>query len=163
VKRVDISLGTPHLALPWSRGPHRERRHCTAAVETWDAEAASCGGERRIRDLRHGSLVTRTGGGATPDSLRAVACQEVPLLPRATHCFVSATVTRDPHHPSGACSVDSSCWSPRHAGTTRRSLSATSHDITWYHHLALLNHPEVYEHLPTGYQGDEAPRLAPQP
>jgi hypothetical protein len=34
-----------------------------------------------IRDLRHGSLVDEDWRGRDPESLRVVACKEVPLLP----------------------------------------------------------------------------------
>ncbi len=54
-----------------------------------------------IRDLRRGSLVDEDWRDQDRDALRARACAEVPLLPDATHCFVSATVTRDPMHPLG--------------------------------------------------------------
>jgi len=54
-----------------------------------------------IRDLRQGSLVDEDWRDRDPDALRAEACTEVALLDGATHCFVTATITRSPRHPLG--------------------------------------------------------------
>src|SRR5204862_3640757 len=54
-----------------------------------------------IRDLRQGSLVDEDWRDQDRDALRAAACREVPLLEGATHCFVSASVTRSDRHPIG--------------------------------------------------------------
>jgi hypothetical protein len=104
-----------------------------------------------IRDLRHDSLVDEDWRGRDPEALRAVACTEVPLLPRATHCFVSATITRDPRHPLGRLLGDILVLKPSATGRgkTRRIPFCDEHGhyIGGTHHLALLNHPEVYERL----------------
>ena len=104
-----------------------------------------------IRDLRHGSLVDEDWRGRDPEALRAVACQEVPLLPWATHYFVSATVTRDPKHPLGRLLGDILVLKPSASGhgKTRRIpfRDEHGHHVGGTHHLALLNHPEVYERL----------------
>jgi hypothetical protein len=104
-----------------------------------------------IRDLRHGSLVDEDWQGRDPEALRAVACQEVPLLPWATHCFVSATVTRDPNHPLGRLLGDILVLVPSATGqgNTRRIpfREEHGHHVGGTHHLALLNHPDVYERL----------------
>ena len=72
-----------------------------------------------IRDLRHGSLVDEDWRGRDPEALRAVACQEVPLLPWATHFFVSATVTRNPKHPLGRLLGDILVLEPSASGQGR--------------------------------------------
>jgi hypothetical protein len=104
-----------------------------------------------IRDLRHGSLVDEDWRGRDPEALRAAACKEVPLLPWATHCFVSATVTRDPNHPLGRLLGDTLVLVPSATGQgkTRRIpfRDEHGHHVGGTHHLALLNHPEVYERL----------------
>src|SRR5450759_597062 len=89
--------------------------------------------------------------GRDPEALRAVACKEVPLLPGATHCFVSATITRDPKHPLGRLLGDILVLVPSATGQgkTRRIpfREEHGHHIGGTHHIALLNHPEVYERL----------------
>jgi hypothetical protein len=89
--------------------------------------------------------------GRDPDALRAAACREVPLLASATHCFVSATVTRSPRHPLGRLLGDALVLVPSASGRgrTRRIAFAdeNGHHVSPAHHLALLNHPEVYVRL----------------
>ena len=85
------------------------------------------------------------------DALRAAACQEVPLLEGATHCFVSATVTRSPHHPVGRLLGDILVLTPSASGRARSRRipfeAEHGHHVGPAHHFALLNHPEVYERL----------------
>jgi hypothetical protein len=104
-----------------------------------------------IRDLRHGSLVDEDWRGRDPNALRAAACKEVPLLQGATHSFVSATITRSPHHPLGRLLGDILVLTPSATGrgrTRRIPFQAEhGHHVSPAHHLALLNHPEVYERL----------------
>jgi hypothetical protein len=104
-----------------------------------------------IRDLRHGSLVDEDWRGRDPDALRAAACKEVPLLRGAMHCFVSATITRSPNHPVGRLLGDILVLVPSATGrgrTRRIPFKAEhGHHVSPAHHVALLNHPEVYERL----------------
>ena len=104
-----------------------------------------------IRDLRHGSLVDEDWRGRDPNALRAAACKEVPLLQGATHFFVSATITRSPRHPLGRLLGDILVLTPSATGrgrTRRIPFQAEhGHHVSPAHHLALLNHPEVYERL----------------
>ncbi len=146
-----VSLGTPHHGAPLEQGAHR----AAAALDRLPETRMLSGFLRRrsagIRDLRHGSLVDEDWRGRDPEALRAVACQEVPLLAWATHCFVSATVTRDPNHPLGRLLGDILVLVPsaRGQGRTRRIpfREEHGHHVGGTHHLALLNHPEVYERL----------------
>jgi hypothetical protein len=94
----------------------------------------------------------RFSGEGFPDwALRGGACKEVPLLPWATHCFVSASVTRDPKHPLGRLLGDILVLVPSARGEskTRRIPFHDEHGrhVGGTHHLALLNHAEVYERL----------------
>ncbi|MGO9488171.1 MAG: lipase family alpha/beta hydrolase, partial [Solirubrobacteraceae bacterium] len=149
--RQIVSLGTPHLGAPLEQGAH------LAAVALHRLpETRMLGGflKRRsagIRDLRYGSLVDEDWRGRDPEALRAVAVQEVPLLPWATHYFVSATVTRNPSHPLGRLLGDILVLKPSATGQGRTRRIAFreehGHHIGGTHHLALLNHPEVYERL----------------
>jgi len=146
-----VSLGTPHLGAPLERGAHLAAVALHALPETRPLSNFLRRRSAGIRDLRHGSLVDEDWRGRDPEALRAVACQEVPLLPWATHCFVSATVTRDPRHPIGRLLGDILVLVPSASGRgrTRRIpfRDEHGHHVGGTHHLALLNHPEVYERL----------------
>lgn len=66
------------------------------------------------------AIVDEDWQGRDPEALRAVACKEVPLLPGATHCFVSATLTRDPRHPLGRVFGDTLVLVPSALGKVMR-------------------------------------------
>jgi pimeloyl-ACP methyl ester carboxylesterase len=146
-----VSLGTPHHGAPLEQGAHRAAAALDKLPETRMLSTFLRRRSAGIRDLRHGSLVDEDWRGRDPEALRAVACQEVPLLPWATNCFVSATITRDPEHPLGRLLGDILVLKPSASGQskTRRIpfRDEHGHHIGGTHHIALLNHPEVYERL----------------
>ncbi len=146
-----VSLGTPHLGAPLEQGAHVAAAALHALPETRMLGALLRRRSAGIRDLRHGSLVDEDWQGRDPDALRAAACKEVPLLQGATHCFVSATITTSPHHPMGRLLGDILVLRPSATGrgrTRRIPFDAEhGHHVSPAHHLALLNHPEVYERL----------------
>ena len=67
---------------------------------------------------------------------------DVPLLENARHCFVSATVTRQKDHPVARFVGD---WLVLERSASHRAPEPFHVGST--HHLALLNHPAVYERL----------------
>jgi pimeloyl-ACP methyl ester carboxylesterase len=146
-----VSLGTPHMGAPLERGAHWAAVTLDKLPETRMLSSFLKKRSAGIRDLRHGSLVDEDWRDRDPEALRAVACQEVPLLLGATHYFVSASVTRDPEHPLGRLLGDILVLVPSASGKskTRRIpfRDEHGHHIGGTHHLALLNHPEVYERL----------------
>ena len=146
-----VSLGTPHMGAPLEQGAHRAAVALDKLPETRMLGSFLKKRSAGIRDLRHGSLVDEDWRGRDPEALRAVACKEVPLLPWATHCFVSATITRDPKHPLGRLLGDILVLKPSASGQskTRRIpfRDEHGHHVGATHHLALLNHPEVYQRL----------------
>ena len=146
-----VSLGTPHLGAPLEQGAHVAAVALHKLPETRMLGSFLKRRSAGIRDLRHGSLVDEDWRGRDPEALRAEACQEVPLLPWADHFFISATVTRDPSHPLGRLLGDILVLKPSATGRgrTRRIpfRDEHGHHIGGTHHLALLNHPEVYERL----------------
>jgi len=146
-----ISLGTPHHGAPLEQGAHRAAAALDKLPETRMLSSFLRKRSAGIRDLRHGSLVDEDWRGRDPEALRAVACQEVPLLPWATHCFVSATITRDPKHPLGRLLGDILVLVPSASGQSKdRRIpfrEEHGHHVGGTHHIALLNHPEVYERL----------------
>ena len=153
VRRVRhvVSLGTPHMGAPMAQAVHYATAGLCALPETrplGDFLRRRSGG---IRDLRQGSLVDADWQGLDPDVLRAAACEEVPLLEGATHCFVAATLTASDRHPVGRLIGDWLVLSPSASGRSRRrripfELEYGMH-VGRTNHLALLNHPQVYERL----------------
>jgi hypothetical protein len=101
--------------------------------------------------MRQGSLVDEDWSGRDPDALRAAACREVPLLEGATHCFVAATVTASEKHPVSRLIGDWLVLLPSASGRSRTRRipfrAEHGHHVGGAHHLALLNHPAVYERL----------------
>jgi pimeloyl-ACP methyl ester carboxylesterase len=152
-----VSLGTPHLGAPLANGAHLAAEALHALPETRMLGALLRRRSAGIRDLRHGSLVDEDWRGRDPNALRAAACKEAPLLEGATHCFVSATITRDPRHPLGRLLGDTMVLtsSATGRGRTRRVPFEDEHGqhVSPAHHLALLNHPEVYERLRDWLEG----------
>jgi hypothetical protein len=104
-----------------------------------------------IRDLRQGSLVDADWKDCDPDELHAAACQEVPLLEGATHCFVAATVMRSERHPVSRLIGDWLVLQPSASGRSRTRRIPFEAEFGMHlgpcHHIALLNHPAVYERL----------------
>jgi pimeloyl-ACP methyl ester carboxylesterase len=146
-----ISLGTPHLGAPLEQGAHVAAEALHKLPETRMLGAFLRRRSAGIRDLRHGSLVDEDWRGRDPNALRAAACKEVPLLQGATHFFVSATITHSPSHPLGRLLGDILVLTPSATGrgrTRRIPFDAEhGHHVSPAHHIALLNHPEVYERL----------------
>ena len=75
----------------------------------------------------------------------------MPLLEGATHYFVAATITRDAKHPVGRLLGDALVLSASASGRSRRRridfAEANGLALGGTHHLALLNHPDVYARL----------------
>lgn len=146
-----VSLGTPHLGAPLEQGAHLAAAALHKLPETRMLSSFLRRRSAGIRDLRHGSLVDEDWRDRDPEALGAIACQEVPLLPWATHFFVSATVTRDPNHPLGRLLGDILVLKPSASGQGKARRipfrEEHGHHVGGTHHLALLNHPEVYERL----------------
>lgn len=137
-----VSLGSPHRGAPLESAVH----YAAAALGVMPESRPFSRFLRRrsggIRDLRSGSLVDEDWKDRDPEALRAVACEEVPLLDGARHCFVSASVTRRHNHPVARVIGD---WLVLERSASHRTQE-TLH-VGGTHHLALLNHPAVYERL----------------
>jgi pimeloyl-ACP methyl ester carboxylesterase len=146
-----ISLGTPHMGAPLAQGVHWISAALGAVPETRPFARFLRRRSAGIRDLRQGSLVDADWRDCDPDALRAVACQEIPLLEGATHCFVAATVTRGGRDPVGRLLGDCLVLQPSASGRSRTRRIPFEEEygahIGGTHHLALLNHPKVYERM----------------
>ena len=148
-----VSLGTPHLGAPLERGVHRLAHTLAHIPETRPVSNFLRRRSGGIRDLHDGSLVDDDWSGRDPEELRAEAVTEVPLLAHATHCFVSACITRSPRHPVGRLIGDLLVLGPSASGTSRRRSigldPANGLEVGGATHFALLNHPRVYAQLRT--------------
>jgi pimeloyl-ACP methyl ester carboxylesterase len=146
-----VSLGSPHMGAPLAQGVHWLSAGLGGLPETRAFGAFLRRRSSGIRDLRQGSLVDEDWRDRDPEALRAAACREVPLLDGATHCFVAATVTRSAAHPVGRLVGDCLVLEPSASGRSRtRCLPFKAEhgmQLGGAHHLALLNHPAVYERL----------------
>lgn len=146
-----VSLGTPQLGAPLEQAVHVASAALHAVPETRPFGAFLRRRSAGIRDLRQGSLVDEDWDGRDPDALRAAACQEIPLLEGATHCFVTATVTRNPRHPVGRLVGDVLVLQGSGSGRSRRRrIGFRDEDglhVGGVTHFALLNHPDVYAQL----------------
>jgi pimeloyl-ACP methyl ester carboxylesterase len=146
-----VSLGTPHMGAPLAEGVHWAASLLQAVPETRPLARLLRRRSAGIRDLRQGSLVDEDWRDRDPDALAAVACREVPLLEGATHCFVAATVTSSDRHPVGRLIGDWLVLAPSASGRSRarRIPFDAEHGMKLggTNHIALLNHPAVYEQL----------------
>ena len=149
--RQIISLGTPHMGAPLEQFVHYASAGLNAVPETRPFSRFLRRRSGGIRDLRQGSLVDEDWRDCDPDALRAKAVAEVPLLSTATHCFVTATITRSPRHPLGRLVGDYLVLQPSgsgRSGTRRIGFDEEyGHHVGGAHHFALLNHPAVHDKL----------------
>jgi pimeloyl-ACP methyl ester carboxylesterase len=146
-----VSLGSPHAGAPLEQGVHLASAALHALPETRPLGGLLRRRSGGIRDLRAGSLVDEDWAGRDPDALLGAAAAEVPLLQGATHCFVAASLTRDPSHPLGRLIGDALVLVPSASGRgrARRIPFRPEHGMVLggAHHFALLGHPEVYGQL----------------
>jgi hypothetical protein len=153
VRRVRhvVSLGSPHMGAPLAQGVHWAAAALHKVPETRPLARFLRRRSAGIRDLRQGSLVDDDWRDCDPDALAATACREVPLLEGATHCFVAATITRNGRHPVGRLLGDWLVLEPSASGRSRTRRIPFDAEYGMHvggaHHIALLNHPEVYERL----------------
>ncbi len=146
-----VSLGSPHMGAPLERAVHYAAYGLHALPETRPLARFLRRRSGGIRDLLQGSLVDEDWRERDPEALRHAACQEIPLLDGATHCFVSATITRSPEHPVGRLLGDMLVLTSSASGRSRtRRLGFRDEDglhVGGANHFALLNHPKVYAQL----------------
>jgi pimeloyl-ACP methyl ester carboxylesterase len=146
-----ISLGTPHMGAPLEQAVHVLSAGLAKLPETLPFANFLRRRSSGIRDLRQGSLVDEDWRDSDRDALRGAACSEIPLLEGATHCFVSAAITRSQQHPLGRLLGDTLVLVPSASGRsrTRRILFDDEYGMHLgaATHFTLLNHPAVYERL----------------
>jgi pimeloyl-ACP methyl ester carboxylesterase len=146
-----VSLGTPHMGAPLEQTVHVLSAGLAKLPETRPFANFLRRRSGGIRDLRRGSLVDEDWRDCDPDALRGAACAEIPLLEGATHCFVSAAVTRSEGHPLGRLIGDTLVLVPSASGRGRTRRIPFEDEYGMHlggaNHFVLLNHPAVYERL----------------
>jgi pimeloyl-ACP methyl ester carboxylesterase len=142
-----VSLGTPHMGAPLEQAVHYASAGLHRLPETRPIATFLRRRSGGIRDLHGGSLVDEDWRDVDRDALRVAACKEIPLLDGATHCFVSATLTRSASHPLGRLLGDILVLVPSASGRSRtRRIPFRDEDgmhVGGASHFALLSHPEV--------------------
>ena len=146
-----VSLGTPHMGAPLEQAVHVLSAGLARLPETRPFANFLRRRSGGIRDLRQGSLVDEDWRDSDPDALRGAACAEIPLLEGATHCFVSAAITRSKRHPLGRLLGDTLVLVPSASGRGRTRRIPFEDEYGMHlgaaTHFTLLNHPAVYERL----------------
>jgi pimeloyl-ACP methyl ester carboxylesterase len=146
-----VSLGSPHMGAPLEQAVHVLSAGLAALPETRPFANFLRRRSSGIRDLRQGSLVDEDWRDCDPDALRGAACAEVRLLEGATHCFVSAAITRSERHPLGRLLGDTLVLVPSASGRSRTRRIPFEDEYGMHlgaaTHFTLLNHPAVYERL----------------
>lgn len=148
-----VYLGTPHLGAPLERGVHV----MSSALHSLTATRPISNLLRRrsagVRDLFHGNLTTADWAHQERDSWQHPPGADVPLLPTARHLFVTATITRDPHHPFGRLVGDGLVLAPSGRGAPSRSRLglrfSDGFELGGAHHFTLLNNDDIYAWLLT--------------
>jgi triacylglycerol lipase len=104
-----------------------------------------------IKDTRFGYVVDEDWTGHDPDALLTDRRHDIPLAPNTIYGFMAAAFLRDATHPMGALLGDLLVRLPSASGKAADPIrdipfhiGATLHGL---HHLALLNHPDVYREL----------------
>ena len=146
-----ISLGSPHMGAPLAQAVHYAAAGLHRLPETRPLAGLLRRRRSGIRDLRYGSLVDEDWQDCDPDVLGAKACKEVPLLDGATHCFIAATIMTAENHPLSRLIGDVLVLQPSASGRSRSRRIPFEAEYGMHlgpaHHLALLNHPMVYQRL----------------
>jgi pimeloyl-ACP methyl ester carboxylesterase len=148
-----LYLGSPHFGAPLARLVHVGSWGMAKVPETAPVSTLLNRRSHGIRDLRHGTIVEADWKDLDPDALRGPRPTEVPLMPKATHYYIGATLTRDKNHPLGRIIGDALVQFPSASGSTRKRRLSFEVDngrhVGGLNHMDLLNHPLVYEHIRT--------------
>ncbi len=144
-----FSLGSPHRGAPLERAVNV----ITAALGTIPevAPLAQLVDRRSagVKDLRYGYLLDDDWGGYDADEVRIDRGTDVPLLPNVRQHFIAATLTTKIDGRVGAL-VGDLLVLPASAhgqayGERRTSFPIErTHSVGGAHHLALLQHEQVY-------------------
>jgi len=141
-------LGSPHTGAPLARAAGFAGWVLRQAPETRPF-AAIASGPSSARDLRHGYVLEDDWAGCGPDCCLRDHRTDAPLLARAGHYAISATVTANPDSPLGGL-VGDLLVQPASAHGQRRGRQRVAFPVELgrglggMHHFDLLNHPDVW-------------------
>jgi triacylglycerol lipase len=165
-----ICIGSPHHGAPLEKASN-----LLASVLGWFDTAGTQVPAKLLRarsagikDLRHGNIVEEDWQGCDPDGLddtRTHAC----LVDGVGYYSVSGCITPDADHPLGRLLGDVMVQVPSASGhhdQPERHIAFEGGDVlAGVGHMALMNHPKVYEiirrALDPGGDVSEAPLLDP--
>lgn len=143
-----ICLGTPHHGADLEQGAHLLDWALGQTAETRAFSRALRLRSAGIKDLRFGSASEEDWLDQDPDELLRRRAAEVPFLPHAEYCWVSASLTRGRvGHLLGDLLVRTPSASGRGRGhhvPFDVDNGTVLHGLT---HFDLLDHPAVYEQL----------------
>ncbi|MFW6067592.1 MAG: esterase/lipase family protein [Myxococcota bacterium] len=145
-------LGSPHHGAPLERASNM-----LASVLSWFDTAATQVPAKLLRarsagikDLRFGNIVEEDWRDHDPDGLddhRTDAC----MVESVAYYFISGCITSSPEHPLGELLGDVLVSLPSAAGHHHQPLRRIpfhgGETLAGVHHMALVNHPRVYETL----------------
>jgi pimeloyl-ACP methyl ester carboxylesterase len=142
-------LGSPHLGAPLARAAGFAGAAMARAAETMPFATMVNGTSAGIKDLRYGYLLAADWDGCDLDTCLRDHRSDTPLLGRAGHHNISATVTADPASPLGAVAGDllvqpASAHGHRGPGQRIGFAAGSGRGLGGMHHLDLLNHPAVW-------------------
>ena len=104
-----------------------------------------------IKDLRYGYVVEEDWKGHDPDAFLKDNRSDVAFVDSVVYCFIGATLTEDPNDPLGQLVGDVLVRLPSALGMhpePKRSVHFQfGHVVGGAHHLALMNHPQVYREI----------------
>ena len=127
------------------------RTRCTRCPRRARSRASCAAAARASATCATARSSTATGRAATPTRCAPPRAPRCRCSTGATHCFVTATITRDARHPVGRLLGDALVLAPSASGRGRtRRIPFREEDglhVGGAHHLALLNHPAVYAQL----------------
>jgi pimeloyl-ACP methyl ester carboxylesterase len=144
-----LCIGSPHLGAALEQVTHK-LAHLLMRFDTPGTQVPAKLLNTRsagIKDLRFGYVLDEDWTGKDPDRSLTDERHDVPMIPTVTYGFVAATFLRDPDHPLGHLlgdllvrvpSASGRCPEARHV---RFDIGEVVHGV---HHLAMLNHPQVY-------------------
>jgi pimeloyl-ACP methyl ester carboxylesterase len=151
--RKVVYLGAPHLGAPLEKATNVAAWGLAAIDETRPLARVLNARSVGIKDLRYGALLEADWADCDPDGLLGDRCSDVPLLETADHCWVCATLSREPDGALGRVVGDLlvlfASGSGRGGKRGRRIpfVEENGRHLPNATHFDLLNHPAVYGHL----------------
>jgi pimeloyl-ACP methyl ester carboxylesterase len=161
-------LASPHLGAPLEKAANVAGWALGHLPETRPFARIVNGRSEGIKDLRFGYLVEEDWKDADPDALLENNRHHIPFLSTATYYYVSATLSRDPHHPLGQLVGDLLVRFPSATGEGAKGERIPFHIDNGHHaggltHFHVLNDPDIYGQINAWLDREEARSLSGRP